>query len=80
MSDAEPVTPQVDPEPEAIQNPGGTDAVDNGPEDFPLATPEPPVSAQLGAEGVPDELARIDEKVQEGATSGPDDDTSTEPA
>lgn len=79
MSD-EPVTPHADPDPEATHNPGGVDAVPDDPEDLPLVTPEPPVSAQIDGEVVPDEIKQLDEKQQEGDTSGPDDDTSSEPA
>lgn len=76
----DPVTPHADPEPEATQNPGGTDAVHDDPDDYPLVTPEPPVSAQMDEDVVPDEIQQLDEKQQAGDESGPDDDTSREPA
>ena len=58
MSDVE---PQKDTAPEATANPGGADAIENDPDDFPLVTPDQPQSAQLEDEDVPDEIEEPDD-------------------
>jgi hypothetical protein len=69
MSDS---IPHLDPPPE--DHPGGVDgeAVDEYVAGFPDLTPDPPISAQVAEEKVPDELQEPDEKQQEGGESGPD--------
>lgn len=67
MSD---VTPHLDPTPE--EEPGGPDAIERDPDDFPLVTPDQPRSAQLDEEEVPDEIDEPDD-------TGEADESVTEP-
>lgn len=46
--------PHIDPPPD--EAPGGVDAVQHSPEDFPPATPDQPSAAQLDDDDVPDEV------------------------
>jgi hypothetical protein len=64
--------PRLDPAPE--EHPGGVDgtAVDEWVEGFPRLTPDPPVSAQVAEDAVPDEVQQPDDKQQEGEDSGPE--------
>ena len=55
--------PHIDPPPE--ENPGGVDAVEGTPEDFPLATPDQPTSAQVDDDVVPDEIQQPEEPDEE---------------
>jgi hypothetical protein len=51
--------PRIDPPPD--EAPGGVDAVQHSPEDFPLATPDQPSAAQLDDDVVPDEIQAPEE-------------------
>jgi hypothetical protein len=64
--------PHLDPAPE--DHPGGVDgtAVDEYVEGFPDLTPDPPVSAQIAPDVVPEAVQEPDDKQQEGAHSGPE--------
>jgi hypothetical protein len=64
--------PHLDPPP--AEHPGGVDgtAVDEYGEGFPQQTPDPPVSAQIARDVVPDEVQEPEKKQQEGEDSGPE--------
>ncbi|WP_310964593.1 hypothetical protein [Nocardioides terrisoli] len=71
--------PRVDPAPDEF--PGGADAVDDYVEEFPHLTPDPPFSAQIEDEVVPNAVRAPDDKQQEGDSSdGHGADPTSEPA
>ncbi len=69
--------PHEDPPPD--EAPGGpADRIDRDPDDFPIATPDQPQSAQVEDDQVPDEIEQpeeVDEEEQEDS-----DDSTEEPA
>lgn len=71
-------TPQLDPTPD--EGPGGADAIERDPDDFPLVTPDQPRSAQVEETDIPDAIEEGDEGKQEGEQSDPESggDTSAE--
>lgn len=72
--------PRVDPNPDEGDAAGGVDAVSPRHAEQPV-TPEPPISAQLDEEAVPEEIQERDDSDQEGRDSAPRDNGSTsEPA
>jgi hypothetical protein len=66
--------PKMDPPPE--EAPGApADRIERDPEDFPLATPDQPTSAQVEKDSVPDEIEESEDVDEEETT---DSDKSTE--
>jgi hypothetical protein len=69
--------PETDPAPD--ESPGGpADRVERDPGDYPLATPDQPMSAQVEEEHVPDEIEQPEELDEEEQTDS--DDSTQEPA
>lgn len=63
--------PQADPGPD--EGPGGPDAVERDPDDFPLVTPDQPRSAQVDDQDMPDAI----EEGESAEEDAGDDDPST---
>jgi len=60
----DPPEPHEDPPPD--EAPGGpADRIDRDPDDFPIATPDQPTSAQVEQEDVPDEIEQPEELDEE---------------
>jgi len=60
----DPPEPHEDPPPDDA--PGGpADRIDRDPDDFPIATPDQPTSAQVEQEDVPDEIEQPEELDEE---------------
>lgn len=72
----DPVEPTTDPAPD--EAPGGADALERDPDDYPVVTPDQPRSAQLEEEDVPDAIEEPDdtgeaEPIEEAADNGPEE-------
>ena len=69
--------PHLDPPPDDA--PGGpADRIERDPDDFPIATPDQPMSAQVEEEQVPDEIEQPEDLDEEEKTDS--DDSGDEPA
>lgn len=63
--------PHVDPRPD--EAPGGADALERDPDDFPIQTPDQPRSAQVDDDQVPDEIKQPEELDEEQKDVDPGD-------